>query len=728
MTPRPLAAFLVRLIWLCMAPLLLLAIWLAWDSLDKQEAKHLREGENLARNYAGTVDQFLKSRIRALNMLAISPLADDPQRWGELYAEAQGFQQSFDTHVIFADTTRQMRFNTRQPYGAKLPLLPLSQGRSAAPLALETGKPQVGDIVLGPIANLSLVAIVVPGLRDGKVAHLMLATLETAQLQKRLDLVALPPGWSLALRDSTGADIARRSPSGFDAARDVDADHRFVVSLEMTSWSVVLEIPSSSHRSSQFRSFLILGSAILLATLLGLLGGTLASRRIGRQVMALSAPPGEKTAGLDIAEVAEARRRIVETAARLDESQMSLRLWAEGFRQVESGLVISDARSNTFIAVNPAFAKQRGYAEDELVGQPLLTVFPAERHEECLTIFRMMNEQTHGVFESEHLCKDGSRIPVLIDVTVVHDTNGTAVKRVAFVLDISDRKRAEQALAEAQAAELAHQRQARIAVLNQMEDANAARRELAELNANLERRVIERTAELTAANQELDAFAYAISHDLRAPLRAMSGFSQALTEDYGGQLSGEARTYLDQIGIACHRMSELIDGILVLSRSTRGELQRDLVDLSALARRHLAELARSEPGRQVAVSVEPGLTAYGDTRMIDDMLGNLIGNAWKYTTRTAMPEIRIYRGEVAGTQGICVSDNGAGFDPAHAELLFKPFQRLHRQDEFPGIGIGLATVQRIVRRHGGEIVASGGPGQGASFCFTLPEYAVQEQS
>jgi PAS domain S-box-containing protein len=242
-----------------------------------------------------------------------------------------------------------------------------------------------------------------------------------------------------------------------------------------------------------------------------------------------------------------------------------------------------------------------------------------------------------------------------------------------------------------------------------------------DLYQNLEQRVAERTAELTAANRELDSFAYAVSHDLRAPLRAMAGFSHALLEDYGDRFDGEARTYLHQIALASRRMGELIDGLLALSRSTRGELQRDTVDLSALARQTLADLANAEPARQVALEVESGLEARGDARMLEAVLRNLLDNAWKYTAHAAAPQIRVFSEQRDGRRWICVADNGAGFDMAHAGKLFKPFQRLHRQDEFPGIGIGLATVQRIVHRHGGAIEARGEPGKGATFRLCLPE-------
>ena len=248
----------------------------------------------------------------------------------------------------------------------------------------------------------------------------------------------------------------------------------------------------------------------------------------------------------------------------------------------------------------------------------------------------------------------------------------------------------------------------------------AAEAALRESNATLEARVAERTAELTAANQELETFSSAVSHDLRAPLRAMSGYSQALLEDCGPSLHGQGSLYLHQIALAVHKMSDLIDGLLALSRSSRGELRQDRVDLSAMARRRLAELAEAEPQRQVTVEVEDGLVVQGDERMLASAVVNLIDNAWKYTGAVAAPRIRVYAGELGGRRGFCVADNGAGFDMGHAENLFKPFQRLHRQDEFPGIGIGLATVQRIVRRHGGEMAAHGQPGQGATFCIGLP--------
>ena len=232
----------------------------------------------------------------------------------------------------------------------------------------------------------------------------------------------------------------------------------------------------------------------------------------------------------------------------------------------------------------------------------------------------------------------------------------------------------------------------------------------------------QRTTELISANHELESFAYAVSHDLRAPLRAMSGFSHVLVEDYGDKLEGDAKIILNQIDIASRNMGKLIDGILMLARCTRGEIKQDSIDISALATQILEELTHNEPERKVEWHVEPNLSATGDASMTELVLRNLLCNAWKYTGKTNAAVIRVFWGEIDSKQGFCIADNGAGFDTAQIERLFKPFQRLHRQEEFPGLGIGLATVQRIVNRHGGKIYAKGQVGNGATFCFTLPQF------
>jgi signal transduction histidine kinase/ActR/RegA family two-component response regulator len=237
--------------------------------------------------------------------------------------------------------------------------------------------------------------------------------------------------------------------------------------------------------------------------------------------------------------------------------------------------------------------------------------------------------------------------------------------------------------------------------------------------AGLEERVAERTAELAAVNKELEAFAYSVSHDLRAPLRSIDGFSQVLLEEYDDGLDADGQNYLRRVRAASQRMGELIDDLLRLSRVTRAEMIREKVDLSALAQEVAAQLQETQPERQVEFVIAEGLVANGDARLLRVVLENLLGNAWKFTGKQTCARIEFSCTETDGKPAYFVRDSGAGFDMAYADKLFGAFQRLHSTAEFEGAGIGLATIQRIIHRHGGQVWAKGAVGQGATFYFTL---------
>ncbi|WP_197508845.1 PAS domain S-box protein [Hydrogenophaga crassostreae] len=243
--------------------------------------------------------------------------------------------------------------------------------------------------------------------------------------------------------------------------------------------------------------------------------------------------------------------------------------------------------------------------------------------------------------------------------------------------------------------------------------------EIQRLNASLEQRIQERTKELKDAYGELESYSYAVAHDLRSPLRIINGFAQALEED-NTTLSDSSQTHIQRIKASSQKMGLLIDGLLQLAQYARGEVVRKPVNISDIAHRLLQELAHDEPERRVDWAVEPMLTAQADPALVEALLQNLLHNAWKYTAHTEAAQIRVFQ-EAQGDQiFFCVKDNGAGFDMHHAEKLFQPFQRLHMPHEFTGLGVGLATAQRIVKRHGGELRASGERGKGAQFCFNLP--------
>lgn len=253
------------------------------------------------------------------------------------------------------------------------------------------------------------------------------------------------------------------------------------------------------------------------------------------------------------------------------------------------------------------------------------------------------------------------------------------------------------------------------AIARDVTDGRAAEARTRVLATDLEHK----NAELSAANHELESFAYSVSHDLRAPLRAVEGFGQILLEDHGARLDDAGRAVVARIRAAASRMGRLIDDLLSLSRIARADMARVPVDLSAVAASVLQELRAASPDRDVAVAIEPGLVAEADPRLLRLLLVNLIGNAWKYTSKKPRARIEVAHGTLDGRPAFVVRDDGAGFPAEFASRLFRPFERLHGEAEFPGTGIGLATVQRIVARHGGRVAAQGADGNGAVFTFTL---------
>ena len=249
---------------------------------------------------------------------------------------------------------------------------------------------------------------------------------------------------------------------------------------------------------------------------------------------------------------------------------------------------------------------------------------------------------------------------------------------------------------------------------------NITERKLAEEKINnLNNALIQHSTELEAVNKELEAFSYSVSHDLRAPLRSITGFSNMLLEDYNDELDNEGKSYLKKISDSGELMGQLMDDLLKLSRVTRGNINYERVNLTDIAEKVVDDLRNAQPKRKVKVTIAADLIAFGDRNLLYMVLENLIGNAWKYSSKVSDPQIEIGTIDHKGKQGYFISDNGVGFNMEYVDKLFKPFQRLHMAHEFPGTGIGLATVQRIISRHNGKVWAEGKVGEGATFYFTL---------
>ncbi|ATB35158.1 PAS domain-containing sensor histidine kinase [Cystobacter fuscus] len=358
--------------------------------------------------------------------------------------------------------------------------------------------------------------------------------------------------------------------------------------------------------------------------------------------------------------------------------------------------MIDGARRVTY--VNRFAAELLGYTPEEIIGRDLYEFLGQEevrRTQETIEVQRQ--GQTVLINEFKMLHKDGTHIWTMISTCPLNDEGGSYEGSLAIVIDIRHRREAEQQV---------HQ-----------------------LNAQLERRIAERTAQLEFSNRELEAFAYSVAHDLRTPLRSISNFTLALTEDCADKLDATGLDYVQRIRAASRRMADLIDGILSLSRVNRTEFIETDVDLSTLAHTIREQLQRWQPQRTARFHIQEGLVDRGDAQLLGAMLENLLGNAWKFSRGREVAEIEF--GTLPPREGprvYFVRDNGDGFDMEYQKKLFGVFQRLHTQQEFEGNGVGLATVQRIIQRHGGDVWGEGRVGQGATFYFTLHAPAGQHAS
>ncbi|PTN35305.1 ATP-binding protein [Desulfonatronum sp. SC1] len=905
--------FLARLIWVSLLPLLLMGAWLAWDSKRTALMKQENSAKRLASTFMTTMDAYLDARKRALNLLAATPMLDDPARWPEFYALAQSFQRFFDGHVILAEADEPMRMllNTRAPLGAQLPMLPGADRQSTVSMAIAHGRPAVGDIGFCPVDGEPLNCIAAPVVRNGKIVFVLLSTFATSLLQEQADQFELPPDWAMYLRDGSGNVIAQRLPPEFDVGRDASPERRFVVQSTVGPWFVEMVIPDRVWLSlrAQYAIPILLG--LLATTMVGVLGARLAGNRLQRAVASLVGPPPTKPAAR-IVEIEKVRRLLASTQGELRQSEL---YFQRLFEDAPAALALSN-QEGVILSRNTRFDELTGYSADETStwAEWWSRVCPEPELRTKVLADWKSTIATPDATPVEHRIRRKDGAERIVQLFSVGFNSGI----LCSFLDVTELRRAENELRARQEAKLEHHAEMRLALLNQMQDANAAReraetalaalresnqrlaaflrvsqavsssferhvvmqslvdnaakamnlsngaiylkedetirlaasspalsedfpehfrraplrahphvartlasggpvfvadaatapftpeeaeiarslglrsvlylpvllqghalgvmilsdvakprtfhaeevtllqgfanqvaqvmdsirlfedvqnhavqleqeigqRKEAEealqlLNQELEERVRQRTLELEGAIKQLEAFSYSVSHDLRAPLRGVTGLTRILLDKHAAGLSEEGRKLCAMITDNAMAMGLLIDDLLQFSRAGRKALHVSPIDMTAMVRAVIDELRLTEDAARVDFQVQDLPPAEADPGLLRQVWQNLLANAVKFSSKQERPVVQVRAERKDGQMAYHVQDNGAGFDMRHVHKIFGVFTRLHSTKDFVGTGVGLAIVQQIITRHDGQVRAQGEPDKGATFSFTL---------
>jgi PAS domain S-box-containing protein len=734
---RQIRAQLMLLVAAVAVPLATMTSLFVYYEAAQTEAQAVGAVRELARSVAADNAAFLERSKEKLAYLAQRPLvrALDPARCDPLVTEIQRVNSQYAAVTLVDARGRLVCWSIEQTVAGVS-----YADREWYQHGLTAGGFRAGTPIFGRATRELVTPLTVPVLGEGNtpIGVLNFAT-SMREVSRMVSNRELRPDWVVTVISREGIVIARSLDSDLWLGKDVHATAGFIAqrdqregiatlmgldgteriyaftTLPGTDWLISAAVPTEALLAPQRERLFRIAALSALVITLAIGVALFLARSIRRPIRSLEAAAhavsrGEfgtravETGPVEIASVAHefnlmaAAREQYESALvdqQAQDKRHAVARTARSLIEASPDPLVTISPLGKITDVNKATEAATGVGREEMIGTDFAQYFT--NAESASTGYkRVLAEGLVRDYPLTIRDRSGRQMDVLYSATTYADESGELQGVFAAARDVTERKRAET--------------------------------EIRELNATLEQRVQERTTELEAANKELSAFAYSVSHDLRSPLRTIDGFSRILEEDYGSRVDDEGRDSLHRVRAAAQKMGGLIDDLLKLSRLSRSEMTREQVDLSALTRGIAEELRTGDPARNVTFDIAPGLVVHGDKALLTILLDNLLGNAWKFTSKHPSARIEIGVTEKEGQSVYFVRDDGAGFDMAHVGTLFAPFQRLHGMAEFPGTGIGLATVQRVVQRHGGRAWAEGEVEKGATFYFTLGMEGIEAKA
>ena len=679
-------AFLSGLIWLCILPLLCLAVFLAYEHVDTLHKRLDQQGRDKAYNIAAIIDRRIEAQIAALQMLANSPLIDNPDRLSEFYKEALGFRDNFGADVILADLSTQMIFNTRVPFGQALPKLPVLRSRLAAPEVLATGKPAVSDMFIGPVVHKPLITMAVPLVRDSDMKFLLLCTIDTHQFQRILDKIASPAEWSVVVLDGKDEIIARRSPSDKEEILSQDnSSGRFVANSAVSHWSVVVQIPVGVYLMPTVSTAIAAALAILLMTFVSALAGRLAGLRLAQSVRALAKSPSPVAMKPLIQEVETVRNLLNDAFATRTKAEEILRRYELITANSRDIILLVDYHGGDIIEANSAACAKYGYTREELLN---LTLYDLRTPDSSVfTEDQMAVAYADGILlETIHQRKDGSTFPVEVSSRGV--IVGEKPTLVSIIRDITDRKLAEE-----------------------------------------EREKLQAQFHQAQKMESVGRLAGGVAHDFNNMLGVILGHTELAMQETGASQSLYAD--LVEIRTAANRSANLVRQLLVFAR--KQTIAPLVLDINETVE-NMLKMLRRLIGENIELSWRPCVDVWPvkmDLTQVDQVLANLcvnardailgVGNITLETSNASIDE-NFCRNIPDASPGeyvlLTVRDDGCGMGKETLGKLFEPF--FTTKEVGKGTGLGLSTVYGIVKQNGGFVDVESAQGQGATFSLYLP--------